>query len=317
MRSHQHIAALALVAAASAQDCDYGKGHNCIKAQTTASVALPIPTLFPSASPPTFVYAIDDLDHADIIAITANNNGVKVPSASANGPMQAVSWWFSYDNGTVNLDSKQERAYTAWALESNSTSDLGGADGGCEGLLGADCVADLKTLFTDKSTLQIGSTAASGALFKFFATPPKNLRCPSIFWGDGSGRDLTLYGTSDTRPLVLNAQWFARLSSKLLLGAKPVPGNASYTHGMTAMRFRSFEKQKELAIVAFSLGYPAGGPGDRANNTLSMACLRAGAAAKDSTGGSESSGDKNNSGAALGISMGAMATAAMVLLLSM
>lgn len=112
------------------------------------------------------------------------------------------------------------------------------------------------------------------------------------------------------------AQWFARLSSKLLLGAKPVPGNASYTHGMTAMRFRSFEKQKELAIVAFSLAYPAGGPGDRANNTLSMACLRAGAAAKDSTGGSESSGDKNNAGAALGISMGAMAMAAMVLLLS-
>lgn len=208
MRSHQHIAALALVAAASAQDCDYGKGHNCIKAQTTASVTLPIPTLFPSASPPTFVYAIDDLDHADIIAITANNNGVKVPSASANGPMQAVSWWFSYDNGTANLDPKQERAYTAWALESNSTSDLGGADGGCEGLLGADCIADLKTLFTDKSTLQIGSTAASGALFKFFATPPKNLRCPSIFWGDGSGRDLTLYGTSDTRPLVLNGKSF-------------------------------------------------------------------------------------------------------------
>lgn len=224
MRSHQSLAevlalTLVLVSDASAQDCDYSKGHNCIKAQTTASVALPIPTLFPSSSPPTFVYAIDDLDHSDIIAITANNKDINVPSANSNGPIQALSWWFSYDNATVNLDRKQERAYTAWALESNSTSDISGADGGCEGLLGADCVTDLKTLFTDKNTLEIGGTAAAGALMKFFATPPKNLRCPNIFWGDGSNRDLTLYGTSDSRPLVLNCKAFVHSSSLYLLSS--------------------------------------------------------------------------------------------------
>lgn len=85
------------------------------------------------------------------------------------------------------------------------------------------------------------------------------------------------------------------------------------------MRFRTFDQQKSLAIVAFSLGYPAGGPGDRANNTLSMACLRAGEAAKSSSSsgsGSGSSSDKKNAGAVLGVSMGALATAIMTLLLT-
>ena len=85
------------------------------------------------------------------------------------------------------------------------------------------------------------------------------------------------------------------------------------------MRFRTFDQQKSLAIVAFSLGYPAGGPGDRANNTLSLACLRAGEAAKSSTSGSGSgsSSDNKNAGAVLGVSMGALATAIMTLLLTM
>lgn len=208
MRSRSLFTTAVFAGTSAAQSCDYGQGHTCINPDVSASVALPIPTLFPSSSP-SFVYAVDDLAHADIIAITAANTDVKVPTAAANGPMQAVSWWLEFGNATANVTGSQERAYTAWALESNATGEVGGADGGCAGLLGADCVADLKTLFTDKSTLQTGSSTASGALMKFFATPPKNVRCPSIYWGDGSGRDLSLYGTSDTRPLVPNCKYFA------------------------------------------------------------------------------------------------------------
>ncbi|OAA47980.1 hypothetical protein ISF_09512 [Cordyceps fumosorosea ARSEF 2679] len=307
----------ALATAAAAQQCDYGKGHSCINPDaSSASVLLPIPTLFPN-TPPSFVFAIDDLEHSDIIAITAANKDVTVPSASANGPIQAVSWWLQFNNGTANATRAQERAYTAWALESNSTSDISGADGGCEGLLGSDCVQDLKTLFTDKNTLTTGSSVVGGALMKFFATPPKNLRCPSIFWGDGSGRDLTLYGTSDTRPLIPNSEYIARMSEKYLLGKTPVPGNASYTHGRTTMRFRSLDAQKKLAIVAFSLGYPAGGPGDRADNTLSMACLRIGQADKSSGGGGGGGGGggKDSAAGRRGVGVATLAvTLAMMLL---
>lgn len=207
MRTSQTLGEiLVLAAAVSAQDCDYSSGHTCIKPRTTAAVTLPFPTLFPSASSPSFVFAVDDLEHADIIAITANNKDVHVPSGSANGPIQAVSWWLSFDNATSNHNKAQERAYTAWALESSSNKDIGGADGGCEGLLGAECVADLKALFTDKNTLSIGSIPGTGALMKFFATPPASVRCPSIYWGDGSGKDNSLYGTSDSRPLVSNCK---------------------------------------------------------------------------------------------------------------
>lgn len=210
MRSPSVVFLLAAAAAVAAQTCDYGQGHTCINPDASASVALPIPTLFASSSPsPSFVFAVDDLAQADIIAITAANKDVQVPGASANGPLQAVSWWLEFGSASANVSGSQERAYTAWALESNATSDIGGADGGCEGLLGRDCVADLKTLFTDKNTLQMGATTVGGALMKFFATPPRNLRCASIYWGDGSGRDLSLYGTSDTRPLVANCKLLA------------------------------------------------------------------------------------------------------------
>ncbi|XWW94336.1 hypothetical protein V2A60_002279 [Cordyceps javanica] len=309
MRSPVPATVVTLAVTASAQQCDYGNSHSCINPKVSASVSLPIPTLFPS-TPPSFVLAIDDLARADIIAITAANKDVRVPG---DGPLQAVSWWLAFDDGAANVTGGQERAYTAWALESNSTSDVGGADGGCADLLGADCVADLKTLFTDRNTLRTGSSAAGGALMKFFATPPRNLRCPSIYWGDGSGRDLSLYGTSDTRPLVADSEWIARLSDKYVIDKKPVPGNASLTHGRTTMRFRSLEGQQKLAIVAFSLGYPAGGPGERDQNTLSMACLRIGKADK-SSGGKEG-GDKNSAGTMLGL--GAAAWGAMLMMMLM
>ncbi|OAA74884.1 hypothetical protein LEL_06872 [Akanthomyces lecanii RCEF 1005] len=317
MRSPNLFAGISLLAAtaAAAQTCDYGQGHTCISPDASASVALPIPTLFPSSTPPSFVLAVDDLAHADIIAITAANKDVNVPSASVNGPLQAVSWWLEFGNATANVSGGQERAYTAWALESNATSDVGGADGGCEGLLGKDCVDDLKTLFTDKNTLEIGATTVGGAMMKFFATPPKNLRCPSIYWGDGSGKDLSLYGTSDTRPLVANSEWIARLSDKFLMHGGPVSGNASHTHGRTTMRFRSLEEQKKLAVVAFSLGYPAGGPGERAENTLNMACLRIGKADKESGSGGNGGGKDDKGSAAGKLRLGAATLAVTVMML--
>lgn len=62
------------------------------------------------------------------------------------------------------------------------------------------------------------------------------------------------------------------------------------------MRFRSLEAQSKLAVVAFSLAYPSGGPGERDENTLNMACLRIGKADKSSDGGDDKSGGGSSGG---------------------
>ncbi|KAJ3476218.1 hypothetical protein NLG97_g9197 [Lecanicillium saksenae] len=144
---------------------------------------------------------------------------------------------------------------------------------------------------------------------KFFAKPPANIRCPDLLWGDGSGKDM-LGGTSNTRPLVANSQWIARISDKFVIDQAPIPGNASFTHGRTTMRFRSFDEQKKLAIIAFSVGYPSGGPGERDDNTLNMACLRIGKAEKGSSGSGKDS--KDNGAGQLGLGLATVGTAIMM-----
>lgn len=116
------------------------------------------------------------------------------------------------------------------------------------------------------------------------------------------------------------AEWIARISDKFLIDKKPVPGNASSTHGRTTMRFQSLEEQKKLAIVAFSLGYPAGGPGERAQNTLSMACLRIGKAETASTGSGGGGGgknDKENAAAKLGLGAATLAVTILMLFITL
>lgn len=181
-----------LATATSAQDCDYSEGVNCINAEASASVKIEFGPLF--SSPPTFVFGIDDLDDQDIQDMV--NKAEYLDAPSEGDPAQAVSWWFEYDNRTVNLDPFQERVYNAWALESNSTNDIGGSDGGCENLLGAECVSDLKSLFTGISD-QIEEN-----LMEFFQSPPERINCPTVLWDDGSS--MNRGGTAYSHPLWAN-----------------------------------------------------------------------------------------------------------------
>lgn len=178
-----------LATATSAQDCDYSEGVSCINAEASASVKIDFGPLF--SSPPTFVFGIDDLDDQDIQDIV--NEAEYLDAPLGDEPAQAVAWWFEYDNDTVNLNPSQERVYTAWALESNSSNDIGGSDGGCENLLGAECVSDLKSLFTGISD-QIDDNLA-----EFFQSPPDRINCPNVLWNDGSGRNSG--GTAYSHPL--------------------------------------------------------------------------------------------------------------------
>lgn len=267
--------------ATSAQNCDYSKMGMCIKPEASASVALPFAPLF--STPPTFVLAIDNLDDQDIQDMLNLDDALRAPAD--NEPASAVAWWLEYDNSTLNRDDSQEREYYAWALESNSTNDIGGNDGGCENLLGAECVSDLKNLFTGLDGGLDGGFA--GALAGLFRTPPARINCPTVLWHHGDGRSSAFGGA--VRPLWWGgAQWFARMSDKFLWTSEPGPsGNSSSTHGVRQMRYRSFEEQKGIAVVAFSMGQSLVG-GGRDNTTINVACLRVGEAPKQGTGASPS-----------------------------
>jgi hypothetical protein len=75
------------------------------------------------------------------------------------------------------------------------------------------------------------------------------------------------------------------MSDKFLWTSPPRPsGNSSSTHGVRQLRYRSFEEQKSIAIVAFNMGESLIG-GGRDNTTINMACLRVGEAPKPSGNG--------------------------------
>lgn len=148
--------------------------------------------LFTSA--PTFVIGYDNLDDQGIRDMLAKDEYLDAPASG--DPAQAVAWWFEYDNATLDLDPLQERTFVAWALESNSENDIGGSDGGCEELLGATCVSDLKSLFTG-----LGEDAESQIL-EYFQSPPERIDCPSVLWDDGYDTNRATHGTVFATPLL-------------------------------------------------------------------------------------------------------------------
>lgn len=175
-----------------AQSCDYSNPDgNCINAEATASVKMEFKPLFNST--PNFVFGIDNMEDKDIQNMVDANHYIVAPSG--NDPAQAVAWWIEYDDDMINLETSTPGNYYVWALESNSTNDIGGNDGGCEELLGTECVSDLKSLFT-------GVQSVDESLLEFFKSPPERINCPTIIWGDGSdqNRAATL-GTAYATPL--------------------------------------------------------------------------------------------------------------------
>lgn len=66
-------------------------------------------------------------------------------------------------------------------------------------------------------------------------------------------------------------------------GLAPPSGNASYTHSIPRMRYRSLEEQKSISVIGFNLGVLRGG----ADTIINMACLRVGKAPKKEQNGSD------------------------------
>lgn len=181
----------AIAATVSAQACDYyDNNFQCIKAEASASNTIPFAPLLPT--PPTFVYAIDELDANEIKTQEEKDRFAIPDSATYKGAILKVAWWLEYDNSTINLAKSQNRQYYAFALETNSTNPVGGGSNGCESLLGNECVRNIKDAVAVRT---FGASVVLGglgqAVTELYDRPLRNLSCPGDIFGVKKPASLT------------------------------------------------------------------------------------------------------------------------------
>lgn len=202
--------ATVVVSAQATTTCDYYTDNNCLKPDATASTTIPFSPLF--STPPTFVYAIDELSETDKKILREKDSNSIPPSTTYNGVLLQVSWWLEYDNATVNFDSKQNRLYYAFAMETNSSNAIGGGERGCGGLLGEQCIANLKDVIKVRTYKAPQLSAGLGNVLDELTTRPlRNLSCPEDIFG------VTSTSQAQTGSLSLN---YADLQKPLWLPRK-------------------------------------------------------------------------------------------------
>ena len=177
MRSLPLASAAAILAASlAAAQCDYYASTRCIKAQESATAAIPFAPLFTQA--PTFVYAIDDLDENDKKTILEKEGtSIKLPF------LQAIGIWLEFPPAALNFTPAAERKTQIAAIFTNATGSIGGSDNGCGNFLGAECVKNLR------ATIQLFSVGQNNDLVQRGFTglrerPLRNLSCPVDLFDD-------------------------------------------------------------------------------------------------------------------------------------
>lgn len=201
------LAALSAAATTTAQECDYSANRHCIKAELTVNTTIPFAPLFPTL--PTFVYGVDELSADDLK--TARERDEISTLSIYSGPVLKIGWWLAYDNSTLDLSPAQNREYYAFALETNTTSPVGGDAGGCAGLVGGECVKNLKNVIAAKTfaaSYLVGGMAY--VLDQLRDSPLRNLSCPEDIFGTPSGDPVV----NAQKPLLLDGM-FLPLSSAL------------------------------------------------------------------------------------------------------
>lgn len=138
---------LALSSRAQEAECNYYDGHDrCLNPDATASVTIDIKPLF--SSPPTLVYAIDNLTDTQIaIEDDKYGDGIWWRSNYKGGQIQKIGFWMEYDEDSLNYTESSERTYQLAVIFTRSPNSIGGSDGGCEQLLGSECVDGLRDTF--------------------------------------------------------------------------------------------------------------------------------------------------------------------------
>ena len=181
--------------------CDYRRTQNCINAQVSASTTVSFTQLF--TSPPKLVFAIDDLESVEI-EDQKKMDSLSVPF-NYKGPLQRVAWWLEYDNSTLTRERTPERTYSLITLETNATNAIGGSDGGCQGLLGDQCIKNLRDAIAWST---VAGRSLDAVFQDFYQRPLRNLSCA-----------LDIFGNSPYDfPATLSRKWRPSLTWLRVLG---------------------------------------------------------------------------------------------------
>lgn len=154
---------------ASAQGkCDHYLDRTCVDAYGSAT--FDFEPLF--QEPPTFGYGFRVFFEDEI------SDSLSGRPIDYRGDTISVSAWLSYDNATLQIDPNANRSSTVGMLLTNATGTVSGGNNGCDGLLGAECAANLIDIL--KWSLVVGGNYPTDfrTVGLFQQTPLTNLSCP-------------------------------------------------------------------------------------------------------------------------------------------
>lgn len=151
--------------------CDHYLDKKCIDAY--GSAIFDFQPLF--SEPPRFGYGFRVFHESEI------SDSLSGRPPAYRGDVNDVKSWLEWSNGTFLVDRKANRTSDFALLLSNATGEISGGNNGCDGLLGATCVANLKDILKWAIVLAGRETIH---VFRenvqlFQQTPLTNLSCPT------------------------------------------------------------------------------------------------------------------------------------------
>jgi hypothetical protein len=116
------------------------------------------------------------------------------------GDMNEAKMWLEYANDTLHIDTSTNMTTSFATLLTNATGSVLGGSNGCEGLLGAACLAYLKDVLKWAVVMsEMGAQPFETNVEKFQTTPWKTLSCPNSIFDNYRGLEvegmLTLFLT--------------------------------------------------------------------------------------------------------------------------
>lgn len=165
------ILALHSAAVAAQGKCDHYLDQDCVDA--FGSVSFEFQPLFSSA--PRFAYGFRVYFEGEISSTLVGH------PLNYRGDTNEAKMWLEYANETLNIDTSANRTTHFATLLTNATGTVSGGSNGCEGLLGADCVNNLKDVLKWAVVLSpdYQRNVFDNNVGKFQTTPLTNLSCPA------------------------------------------------------------------------------------------------------------------------------------------
>jgi hypothetical protein len=173
-------------------DCSYNKGYQsdsyggawCIHVVERTEATFSFPSLYPTN--PKFVYVMDDIRGVEITSFPGYSPQF---DSQRTGDWQSslTGFWVEFDKigTTQNLSSDMATDFRVFYTTKQGTP--GGGNGGCDGLLGADCVNQLDATLRRRLT-QNGSSVMDAVGDLIFGGGNDTPACPSDMWFTGNSQ---------------------------------------------------------------------------------------------------------------------------------